>query len=185
MALEQPSDANQPQPAQEYALSELVAMSRPLLRAAYGCETQWTEDGGYPSAHEWLTKLIASVHQELTRLDDLPAAVRFAFDDHIVVTAPMTEAVAHAWVKDVLTMFMERLQPLSRTEPEKIADLFKDLRAACKEKFGLRGREVMTAVRAALTGTIEGPCLEVVVCLLGRRRCLERVNRYLAGMKPS
>lgn len=179
MALEQSASIDRSRPAKDYALSELLPMSRSMLREAYGCETRWTDDGGYPSAEEWLTKLIASVQQELTRLDELPAAVRFAFDDHMVVSAPMAEAIAHAWVKDVLAMFAERLQPLARTEPETIADLFKDLRAACKEKFGLRGRDVMTAVRAALTGTIEGPCLEVVVCLLGRRRCLERVNRFL------
>jgi hypothetical protein len=26
---------------------------------------------------------------------------------------------------------------------------------------------------------VEGPCLEVVVCLLGRRRCIARVRRRL------
>jgi glutamyl/glutaminyl-tRNA synthetase len=48
---------------------------------------------------------------------------------------------------------------------------------------GLRGRDVMFPIRAALTGTMVGPCLGVVASLLGYERCRGRLREALTGLQ--
>jgi len=153
--------------------------SRSALQAAYGRSERWTADGGYATPAEWLAKLLEAVAPEVDSAGTLPAAARFAFQDDVPVDPSIGALLRGAHAGAVLAEFSRRLGALERTTPEPVTALFKELRAGFKEQHGLRGREVMMTVRAALTGQVSGPCLEVVVCLLGRQRCLERVCRRL------
>ena len=143
--------------------------------AAYGRSERWTADGGYATPAEWLAKLAEVIGPELGEPADAPAAARFVFADDVVVSAVMDGVLGQPHAASALQEFARRLRGLERTEPAQVTALFKALRADLKERDGLRGREVMMTIRAALTGRVEGPCLEIVVCLLGRRRTLERL----------
>jgi hypothetical protein len=83
----------------------------------------------------------------------------------------------------ILQEFFERLSATPVVPPDVVAALFRDVRATLKASRGWRGRDVMAPIRVALTGSMQGPCLEVVVCLLGRQRCLDRVARQLDAMR--
>lgn len=162
-----------------YPPEELIERGRPLLLAAYDREDCWTEDGGYATPAEWLTVLGESLYEELPSLENLPAAARFAFVDTVELGEPATDALAGPHASAVLSAFAERLDGLDKTTPDEVKTLFKELRASFREQFDLRGREVMFMIRSTLTGVVQGPCLEEVVCLLGRRRCLDRIHRQL------
>lgn len=152
-----------------------LELSGPLFTAAYGVSERWTTDGGYDTPAEWQEKLLESIAPELHSPEDLVAAAQFAFVEQVNVTPAAAVWLVGERAGDVLRECAGRLSLLERTTPEAVAALFKELRAALKAAWGLRGREVMMPIRAALTGRVEGPCLEIVVCLLGRRRCLERL----------
>jgi len=161
------------------ALEELMAASRPRLLEVYGCEDRWTDDGGYDSPAQWLGVLLESVRREIESLDDLPAAASFAYNESIMLTPAARETLSQPCSSKVLASFAKRVQALERTGRMEITALFRDLRAHFKTCYGMRGREVMFPLRAALTGEMRGPCLEVVVCLLGKGRTLERARRQL------
>jgi nondiscriminating glutamyl-tRNA synthetase len=148
------------------------------LEAAYGRSDRWTADGGYATPAAWLAKLLETIAPELRQPADAPAAARFAFADEVTVSGAIAEALRQPYTEDVVREFSRRLQKLERAEAEPVALLFKELRSALKERRGVRGRDVMMTLRAALTGRVEGPCLEIVVCLLGRRRTLERLKPW-------
>jgi len=148
------------------------------LEAAYGRSERWTADGGYATPAEWLAKLLETIGPELREPADAPAAARFAFADDVIVSEAIAETLHQPHTAEVVREFGRRLRKLERAEAAQVAILFKELRAALKERRGVRGRDVMMALRAALTGRVEGPCLEVVVCLLGRRRTLERLKPW-------
>lgn len=162
------------------SVKELAERSRPLLRDAYGREDYWTEDGGYHTPAAWRAALAKSLYQEISAIEELPAAARFAFVDMVEPGKQAIEALAGQHAAEVLSTFAGRIRELERTEPGTVQALFSELRALFREQYDLRGRDVMFIVRSALTGTVEGPCLEVVVCLLGRRRCLERIQNQLS-----
>jgi nondiscriminating glutamyl-tRNA synthetase len=161
-----------------HSLADLVELGREFLKAAYGRWERWTVDGGYATPTEWLSKLIESTYGELTCLSELPAAARFAFEDEVTMNLPAAAALDLERARQILAEFCGLLYPMDDTRPDEITSLFKELRAIGRARYELRGRDVMFQVRAALTGVAEGPCLEVVVCLLGRHRCLDRIARW-------
>lgn len=164
------------------SLGDLVEQSRPLLLAMYGRQDHWTRDGGYATPAEWLAVLVESLYEELPSLEGLPAAAKFAFVDTVELGEPATETLARPYANAVLSAFVGRLEELDRTTPDEVKMLFQSLRSSFKERLDLRGRDVMFTIRSALTGVVQGPCLEVVVSLLGRRRCLDRVRRQLNAL---
>jgi glutamyl/glutaminyl-tRNA synthetase len=159
-----------------------LAEARDMLRSAYGVEARWSADGGYETPADWLASLLAALAPELASPADLPAAARFAFDDRVIVTESALPYLAGPRAGDVLREFAGRLERVERATPEVVKALFDELRATLKAAWGLRGREVMMPIRVALTGAVAGPCLEIVVCLLGRRRCLERLGHTPAQL---
>jgi len=159
--------------------AEVVESGPVCLEAVYGRAHCWTADGGYSTPADWLLALAESLAPELHSMDDLPVAARFAFSDDVTVGEAAGEALAGAHAPDILADFAGRMKCLDRAGPDEIQALFKDLRATFRDRGEIRGRDVMFVVRSALTGSVEGPCLEVVVCLLGRRRTIDRIQARL------
>lgn len=79
--------------------------------------------------------------------------------------AAVLAAVRHAW-GEMATWDAEALQD--------------GLRRA-SERVGVRGRDLYAPVRQALTGREQGPALPGLARLLGRERCLDRLERRLAS----
>ena len=164
------------------SLDALTAWGPALLERVYGRPHAWTDDGGYATPSAWWDALAGSIREELRAPDDLPAAVHFAFAEDVPLAAQAADALGGACAPDILSDFVSRLERLGSAEPEAVKRLFQELRSAFRERHGIRGRDVMFVVRSALTGRVQGPCLEVVVCLLGRRRCAERARRQLKSL---
>jgi len=55
--------------------------------------------------------------------------------------------------------------------------MISELRWHFKALLGVRSRDVLHVVRAALTGRVDAPCLVVACQLLGRARCLQRAQQ--------
>ncbi len=159
---------------------ELIEQGSLLLEKTYGLSHRWTADGGYCAPVEWLRALIDSVRAEVKTVEDLPALARFAFVEVVDPGPAALKALHSPQTPAVLGAFARQLGRLECASPEQVTALFETLRAEFRGRAGMRGRDVMFAVRSALTGMVEGPCLEVVVCLLGRARSIERVRRQLS-----
>ena len=88
--------------------------------------------------------------------------------------------MADEWAPKVLEHCRTTLTEDALRTPLTANEFFREMRHHFRDTAGIRGRLVMFPIRAALTGTLKGPCLGMVTSLLGRRRCIERREDVLA-----
>ena len=150
--------------------------ARPFLLRAYGtCERC---AGTAHTPYAWLDILVDALRAETTSLETLADAAAFCLlDSPLVLTAEAQEALAAPWAQLVLDACAAQLRPEHLRSAEGANQFFTQLRRETKARHGLTGRQVMFPLRAALTGTLVGPCLGVVATLLGPQRCRERLDR--------
>jgi hypothetical protein len=156
-------------------VAQLQDLLRPSLEAVYGC---WENAAG--TAHDaasWYRILVGAVQQEANCWDDLLALSAFAFIPRVTRFTPEArEALAGAWVLDVLKCCRQTLTTEALVTPQAANAYFKVLRHERRDNAGLRGRQVMFPLHAALTGSLIGPCLGIVSSLLGLERCVQRLE---------
>lgn len=158
----------QPEPA---ARTELIAAR---WRQAYGLADRAAGTGLAPGA--WREMLADAVAGEVHALVEVPALVRFAFVDEIELGQQAAEVLARPYAAQVLAAFAEGLSAVGPYVYDELDAMISALRLHFREVLGVRSRDVLHVVRAALTGRVDGPCLVVACQLLGRARCLERAQ---------
>ncbi|MFH1084769.1 MAG: hypothetical protein V1772_03275 [Chloroflexota bacterium] len=160
------------QTAEPTALGELM---RPLLVGAYG-RWEWA-DGSAHAPDAWYRLLTEAVQPEARSLDDLVALAAFAYGPRVTAwTGEAQAALAEPWAPAVFARCYATLSAAALASPEVAKGYFRDLRHALRDEAGLSGRQVMFPLRAALTGSMRGPCLGVVATLLGVVRCQQRIE---------
>lgn len=159
------------------SVREVSDLIRPLLAEAYGSPTRHI--GTALSPEQWLDRLAEAIRGELDCVSDAVGSARFAFVDEVVSEPGALEALNQAGAADVLGAFADGWASLPAYDYGTADAFFRALRRQFKESQGLRGVQVMQPIRAALTGSLEGPCLVVVSVVLGKDRCLERIQAAL------
>lgn len=156
---------------------ELTQRTSPYLVEAYGA---WHRAGGTdldPDA--WSDSLLRAVKDELTCLSDIVSASRFAFVGQVQPDPAAAQALSVPTARAVLKAFVERCGSVERWDHDSADALFRGLRADLKALDGLTGKQVMQPIRAALTGSLAGPCLVAVANLLGKQTCIDRVSPFI------
>jgi glutamyl/glutaminyl-tRNA synthetase len=155
---------------------------RARFRRLYG---RW--HGASTTSHlpeEWLSVLASALQEEAGSLDEAAELARFAFVDRVGrMTGEVADALNGPHVCAVLAGCREGLDPGKLATPDRAKLFFQELRHHFRDTVGLRGRDVMFPIRAALTGTMVGPCLGVVASLLGYERCRGRLREALTGLQ--
>jgi nondiscriminating glutamyl-tRNA synthetase len=150
---------------------------RRVFQATFG---RWhAAEGSAHTPEEWYAILAEALIQECASLQELVALAGFAFVERIThFTAEAQDALLGAGAQPVLRHCLGSLTEEALATPKAAADYFQTLRQRFRQT-GLRGTQVMMPIRAALTGTLKGPCLGKVASLLGLRRCRARLERIL------
>jgi nondiscriminating glutamyl-tRNA synthetase len=152
---------------------------RPRFEAAYG-RWQNAEDTAH-TPEAWLGILVGAAQEEAATLSEVVALAEFAFVERVIrLTPEAEEALGGEWVPEVLRTCRDTLTQGALATPQSANRHFQDLRHHFRDAAGLRGRQVMFPVRAALTGSLTGPCLGVVSSLLGLTRCVRRLEDALS-----
>jgi nondiscriminating glutamyl-tRNA synthetase len=152
----------------------LIEQLRPRLVAVYG---RWeaAEDTAH-DAEEWLSLLVGAAQEEAATLSEIVALAAFALAaERPDLTGEAQEALAVPIAAQVLSHAAERLDAEALATPELANARLRELRHHWRDAAGLRGRLVMFPLRAALTGSLTGPCLGIVTSLLGSDRCRQRI----------
>ncbi len=151
---------------------------RPRLVNAYG---RWERSEGTAHTPEtWFEVLASALQQEANTLEQMVVLSEFAFVECVSHFTPEArEALKGEWPLAILRRCREALTEEALTTPASAQNFFRDLRHEFRDRAGLRGRQVMFPLRAALTGTMVGPCLGVVASLLGLARCVQRLEDAL------
>jgi nondiscriminating glutamyl-tRNA synthetase len=169
------------QHAERERITEL--MLRQLV-SAYG---RWeAADGTSHSPETWFGLLIGAAQEEATTLSDMTALCAFALaPDRPEPTAEASEALGDPVATRVLAQFLDKLVPEVIDTPEHANLWLTELRHTLRDSDSLRGQQVMFPIRAALTGSLRGPCLGIITSLLGADRCRMRVQEALKSCQAA
>ena len=118
--------------------------------------------------------VVGAVRERVRTLEEVVDAAEYFFRD---IEAYDPEGVRKRFDKPgVADLLREARRRLAEVEPFTLAATEEAFRALCAER-GISGGALFHPVRLALTGRTMGPGLFDVIVLLGRERCLERLDR--------
>ncbi len=128
----------------------------------------------------YLRKVIRVVVPYVKNLTELPAHARmFLAQEDPEWTGDVAEVLRGARVPELLGRLSVDLNQFQDWEPKAVqAFLTQEAKT-----MGLGGKEFYMPVRAALTGHIHGPELMDVIPILGKERCLARIQQTLTRLK--
>ena len=130
------------------------------------------------ASRDYVGRVIAALGERIkVESDILDYREFFVADDQLVYDAAALKKRLHAdKAAERLTRFRATL---AQTEPFEPAVLEQTLRAFV-ESEGIKTGDIIHAIRVAVTGKATGPGLFDCLAILGRQRCLVRIDRALA-----
>jgi hypothetical protein len=161
---------------------QIGELLRPRLVETYG---RWEASAGSGlDSATWYRILVEAVQQESSTVAQMVALCEFALaaEENALAsrmdkwTAEAKEAWGDPYTSLVLDRCLETLRQEHLATTESAARYFQELRHYFRDTAGVRGQRVMSSVRAALTGSLTGPCLGIVATLLGWQRCIDRIR---------
>jgi glutamyl/glutaminyl-tRNA synthetase len=153
------------------AVTRLV---RPYWQRAYGVADR--AEGTALAGPAWQRTLALALRDELHYLAQVPEKVDYFFLDETTRTPAAEAMLGQVYAPPILKAFIQGIAELEPFDYATIDAFVSDLRWRFKASHGVRSRDVMHVVRAALSGRIDGPCLVVACQLLGQQRCVERAR---------
>jgi len=156
-------------------MADLIALIEPCWQAAFGCTSR--TEGTVFSIAEWQETFLRAAREEAASLTDMVRLAVPLFADVITTYTPEArQCLENSFANEVLSAFREGLATVEPFNYDMVNQYLRDLRWRFKSQKGLSGQQVMFSIRAALTGTLTGPCLVIMIILLGQARCLQRVQ---------
>ena len=125
---------------------------------------------------EWLTLLISTVQERLTKVSDITEVAKMFFDDHI--TPEDDEALKvlkEEGVAGLLQALKSAVEKAGQVDQDFCSGIFK----ALQKETGFKGKKLFMPVRVAVTGQCHGPELDKTFLLLGREKLLARLEHVL------
>jgi glutamyl/glutaminyl-tRNA synthetase len=120
------------------------------------------------------TRMVEITREPLTILSDITNDVQYFFGDSVAIEPEAKEALNSG----VLAEFAAQAAGWEFTE-EALHGHLDAFRAHFKEQ-GIKPKETMWAIRAAVTGRVKGADITAVMAILGKDKVLARVNERLA-----
>ncbi len=152
-------------------LQHIAKMDVPSFAAA---ARPFVEKAGLP-VPENFEAIAGSVKEKVRLLQEVPAAVDFLIQDEFSYDEEAVAKVrANAQLPTILIMLGATFSVLS----EWSADAAKQSLAEVAKEAGAKAGQLMFPLRVALSGRPHGPDLGDILNLLGRERCVARLNRF-------
>lgn len=120
-----------------------------------------------------LARVLEAVRGNLATLADLPGELSPFLDEPVAPEPAAAGALATADAGRVCAAAADALAALADWSADGVKSAVRSLAPA----LGLKGRDVFLPIRAALTGRTHGPELPLLAELLGRERCVARLER--------
>jgi nondiscriminating glutamyl-tRNA synthetase len=123
----------------------------------------------------WLVQVLDAIKENAETLAELRG--------HITIFLPegfsMADEAGVTLAKDGALAAVKAMAEVVAGMEEVKEEDFSGIVAQLKKQTGLKGKELLAPIRAALTGRTEGPELQKVLSLLGRRVIMERLAQAL------
>jgi nondiscriminating glutamyl-tRNA synthetase len=119
----------------------------------------------------WLVQVLDAVKENAETLAELKGLIAVFLPKGF----SMADEARAALAKDGALEAIEAMAEIVAGTDDIKEDDFSGIVAALKKQTGLKGKQLLAPIRAALTGRTEGPELQKVLPLLGKRVILERL----------
>jgi len=161
---------------------EVTALLAPQWLAAYGRADRAA--GTALSPGQWQETLALAIREELVRPAQAVEKARFIFLDDLSPDEASQRILAQPYAAPILEAFARQVGTVQPFEFGPLDAFCRELRLRFKGTLGVRSRDVMYVLRAALTGRQDGPCLVVACQLLGPDRCVQRSQQAASPLSP-
>lgn len=129
-------------------------------------------------SEEQFTRIVEVTREPLTILSDITDAVPYFFENNVEIEPEVqSEVLDTETSQSVLKEFATKAQDWD-FEEEKLHEKLEEFRGFFKEK-GIKPKETMWAIRAAVTGRTRGADICAVLAILGKEKVLKRVNNAI------
>ena len=125
---------------------------------------------------EWLTLMISTVQERLTKVSDVTGLARMFFDDQIT---PENDEALDVLKEEGVAGLLQALKSAVEKVGEVDGDFCSGIFKALQKETGLKGKKLFMPVRVAVTGQCHGPELDKTFLLLGREKLLVRLEHVL------
>jgi nondiscriminating glutamyl-tRNA synthetase len=151
-------------------LSKVVELSLPHLQKASYLPAEL--DG--PKL-EWATALIGLNQERMHFAAEIVDLSTLFFQDEMTVDDEASSILAEEHVPTVLQSFLEQVNQAVEFTPEAMPALLKNV----QKETGYKGKQLFMSIRAALTGQVHGPDLNLTLYLLGKEKVVSRLQNLL------
>ena len=150
-------------------LSKLTQLVKPYL-SCYDL-SEYTE--------KQLEKIVEVTREPITILSELTNDTKYFFGKDVEIEPDVQEKILNGEVaKKVLPYVIENeLDKWDFEDEEKLHEQLADLRTYFKEQHGIKPKETMWAIRAAVTGRTHGADMVATLVLLGKDRVVYRIKK--------
>ena len=126
-----------------------------------------------------LEKIVEVTREPITILSELTNDTKYFFGKDVEIEPDVQEKVLNGEVaKKVLPYVIENeLDKWDFENEEKLHEQLADLRTYFKEQHGIKPKETMWAIRAAVTGRTHGADMVATLILLGKDRVVYRIKK--------
>ncbi len=151
-------------------LDRVVELSLPHLQAV-----DLASDQPDSSEAEWLKKLLALYHDEMSYGAQIVDLAGLFFNDHLTLDQAAKDEMSADTALTVVDAMEAKLQALS--EAEFTADRIKPLIKEIQKETGIKGRKLFMPIRIATSGQMHGPELANVLEVLGKAKVLDHISQ--------
>lgn len=128
---------------------------------------------------EKLLRMIEITREPLVILSDITQAVPYFFDEGVEIEPEVQTDVLNTETSQIVLNEVQKLaQNWNFDDEEALHNTLEELRNSFKEK-GIKPKETMWAIRAAVTGRVKGADICAVLSILGKEKVLKRVNKAI------
>jgi nondiscriminating glutamyl-tRNA synthetase len=151
-------------------LERVVALSLPHLQKA-----------GYISASpneatlEWVTALVGLNQERMRFAAEIVELSELFFKEELLMDEEAKAILAEEHVPVVVKSFLQQVSEAEQFSVEVMPSLLKHV----QKETGYKGKQLFMSIRAALTGQVHGPDLNVSLYLLGKEKVVSRLQKLL------
>jgi nondiscriminating glutamyl-tRNA synthetase len=124
---------------------------------------------------QWLVQVLDTVKENAETLAELRGLIIIFLPKGFSMADEARSALAKDGALTAVKAMEEIVAGMKEVKEEDFAEIVTQL----KKQTGLKGKELLAPLRAALTGRVEGPELQKVLPLLGKQMILERLAQAL------
>ncbi|MCF7886344.1 MAG: glutamate--tRNA ligase [Candidatus Marinimicrobia bacterium] len=132
-------------------------------------EIDWSE--------EELKQIVGLLQESLTKLNDINSKGIIFFKENLQLEKDAEKMLQSKETVKVLKGFIDKLSELDALD----RNIFVNIARQVQKETGIKGKQLWMSIRVGITGQTHGPEIHKTAEILGKEKCLERMQEALAN----